>query len=354
MGNCNVLAKQEEFQESMQSIRNYEIIEVLGKGGFGKVLKVRRKKNNQLFAIKKMSKAKIITEKCITAILNEKNLLIQLRHPFIVNMHSAFQDKESLYLVLDLLTGGDLRFHIYKNKRFSEQEVSMKNCSIIEFFAACIITSLDYLHQQGIIHRDLKPENLVFDDKGYLRLTDMGIARIWRPQNSSDASGTPGYMAPEVLCRQNHGIAVDFFALGIIVHECMLGKRPYVGKTRQEIRDQVLAHQAQIKRMDLPVAWSLEAADFVNQLIQRKPQNRLGTNNPNDVKNHPWFSQFDWNSLLKKTLPPPYKPKPYSKYDNIYDSTETPQDDNFVILRNNTLNEQFNQYCYNPEICMQK
>ncbi|CAD8153009.1 unnamed protein product [Paramecium octaurelia] len=354
MGNCNVLGQKEEFQEAMQSIRNYEILEVLGKGGFGRVLKVKRKKNNQLFAIKKMSKAKIINQKSITAILNEKNLLIQLRHPFIVNMHSAFQDKESLYLVLDLLTGGDLRYHIYRNKRFSEQEVSMKNCSFQEFFAACIITSLDYLHQQGIIHRDLKPENLVFDDKGYLRLTDMGIARIWRPENSSDVSGTPGYMAPEVICRQNHGIAADFFALGVIVYECMLGKRPYVGKTRQEIREQILGQQVQVRRMDLPVAWSLEAADFVNQLIQRKPSNRLGSYNPNDVKNHPWFFQFDWTLLSKKIMLAPYKPKPVSKSGCSFDSIETPQDDNFAILRNNTLNEQFNQYCYNPESGMQQ
>ena len=109
------------------------------------------------------------------------------------------------------------------------------------FFAACIIIALEYLHSQGIIHRDLKPENLVFDSEGYLRLTDLGIARIWRPDNSADTSGTPGYMAPEVLCRQNHGIAVDYFALGVIVYECMLGRRPYVGKSRQEIRDNVLA-----------------------------------------------------------------------------------------------------------------
>ncbi|CAK75854.1 unnamed protein product (macronuclear) [Paramecium tetraurelia] len=343
MGNCNVLGQKEEFQEAMQSIRNYEILEVLGKGGFGRVLKVRRKKNNQLFAIKKMSKAKIINQKSITAILNEKNLLIQLRHPFIVNMHSAFQDKENLYLVLDLLTGGDLRCHIYRNKRFSEQEV--------KFFAACIITSLDYLHQQGIIHRDLKPENLVFDDKGYLRLTDMGIARIWRPENSSDISGTPGYMAPEVICRQNHGISVDFFALGVIVYECMLGKRPYVGKTRQEIREQILGQQVQVKRMDLPVACN---SNLQYQLIQRKPINRLGTQNPNDVKNHPWFSQFDWNLLSKKIMLAPYKPKSVSKSSSSFDSIETPQDDNYAILRNKTLNEQFNQYCYDPESCMQK
>ena len=93
----------------------------------------------------------------------------------------------------------------------------------LEFFAACIILALEYLHNEGILHRDIKPENLVFDDKGYLRLTDMGVERVWKPENSNDTSGTPGYMAPEVMCRQNHGVAVDYFALGIIIYECMLG-----------------------------------------------------------------------------------------------------------------------------------
>ncbi|CAD8063714.1 unnamed protein product [Paramecium sonneborni] len=347
MGNCNVMDKKVEFQEAMQSIRNYEILDILGKGGFGKVFKVKRKKNNKLYAMKVMSKAKIIQKKSITAVLNEKNLLTQLCHPFIVNMHSAFQDRENLYLLLDLLSGGDMRYHICKNKRFSEEEA--------QFFAACIILSLEYLHQQGIIHRDLKPENLVFDEQGYLRLTDMGIARVWRPENASDTSGTPGYMAPEVMCKQNHGIAVDFFALGVIIYECMLGKRPYVGKTRQEIREQILSKQVQIKRSQLPVAWSIEAGDFINKLIQRKPEDRLGTFNPSDVKNHPWFSSFDWDGLLKKKFDPPYYPKKFNGYEGSLDDTiEEKNEKNFILLRNNTLCEQFNEYCYNPEACIKK
>lgn len=100
----------------------------------------------------------------------------------------------------------------------------------------------------GIIHRDVKPENLVFDKRGYLRLTDLGIARIWKPENSGDTSGTPGYMAPEVMCRTSHGVSADYYAVGIIVYECMFGYRPYNGSSRQEIRDKVLSKQAKIKR----------------------------------------------------------------------------------------------------------
>ena len=125
------------------------------------------------------------------------------------------------------------------------------------------------MHGHGIIHRDIKPENLVFDEHGYLKLTDFGIAREWLPEvdNSNETSGTPGYMAPEVMCRQNHGIEVDYFALGVICYECMLGKRPYLGRSRKEIRDQILAKQVQIKIDDIPKGWSIEAADFINKCL---------------------------------------------------------------------------------------
>lgn len=108
-------------------------------------------------------------------------------------MQYAFQDRENLYLVMDLLNGGDLRYHIARFRRFSEEQT--------KFFIACILVSLEYVHNKSILHRDIKPENLVFDEKGYLRVTDFGIARIWNPENSKETSGTPGYMAPEVMCR---------------------------------------------------------------------------------------------------------------------------------------------------------
>ena len=137
---------------------------------------------------------------------------------------------------------------------------------ILEFFISCIILGLEYIHSNGIIHRDIKPENLVFDAAGYLHITDFGIARIWTPENSQDTSGTPGYMAPEVMCRQNHGVAADYFAVGVIAYECMLGRRPYQGRSRKEIRDQILAKQAMVKFQDLPRGWSVDAIDFINKV----------------------------------------------------------------------------------------
>ena len=135
----------------------------------------------------------------------------------------CFQDKENLYLVMDLLNGGDLRYHISKNKRFSEEQT--------KFFVACILLALDYLHSNNILHRDIKPENLVLDHignswiyLGYVRLTDFGIAKLFQKENSNETSGTPGYMAPEVMCCLNHTIAVDYFALGVMTYEFMQGK----------------------------------------------------------------------------------------------------------------------------------
>ena len=132
--------------------------------------KVLYKKYKKAYALKEMSKGKIIDKKSERSIKWERDLLSKINHPFIVNMNYAFQDSENLYLVMDLLNGGDLRYHIWKNKKYSEDQT--------KFFVTCILLSLDYLHTNNIIHRDLKPENLVLDDRGYARLTDFGIAKI--------------------------------------------------------------------------------------------------------------------------------------------------------------------------------
>jgi len=170
-----------------------------------------------------MSKLKIIQKNSINSIMSENHLLRTINYPLTINMNFSFQDRQNLYLVMENKRGGDMRFHIIKHRRFPEKQ--------IKFFAATIILALEYIHDQNIIHRDIKPENLVFCENGYLHITDFGIAKLWRPDNKKDTSGTPGYMAPEIMARRNHSFSVDFYALGIIVYECVMGKRPYRGRS---------------------------------------------------------------------------------------------------------------------------
>eukprot|EP01017_Pseudomicrothorax_dubius_P043120 TRINITY_DN7127_c0_g1_i3.p1 TRINITY_DN7127_c0_g1~~TRINITY_DN7127_c0_g1_i3.p1 ORF type:complete len:239 (-),score=48.55 TRINITY_DN7127_c0_g1_i3:240-956(-) len=231
--------------------------------------------------------------------------------------------------------------------RFTEEQT--------RFVIACIVAALEYLHNNGIIHRDIKPENIVLDSRGYCKVTDLGIARVWRPDNAQDTSGTPGYMAPEVMCRQNHGVAADYFALGVIGYEMMIGKRPYLGKNRKEIKEAILAKQVQLKKTDLPEGWSFESADFINRMLQRKPAHRLGLNGPAEVKNHPWLKNFPWTKLANKELIPPFAPsrKEEENFDFKHMAQEDPRDpyleldkENALLLRRDSVQALFNGYTF--------
>ena len=257
-----------------------------------------------------MSKAKIIDKKSVESILGEKRILSELYHPFIVNMIYSFQDSDYLYLVMELLSGGNLRYNLSINRTFNENQ--------IRFIIGCILTGLKYIHGKNILHRDIKPENLVFDSRGYLRITDFGIAKHYVINNKKDTSGTVGYLAPEVLCNVNHNFSIDYYAVGIITYELMYGHRPYLGKNKHEVKQLILTRQAKIENEDLPYGFSHDIANFINGLIQRKPKNRLGKNDINEVLNHPWFDDFDWDNCLKKKLKAPYIPKYGDNFDKNY------------------------------------
>lgn len=257
-----------------------------------------------------MSKLKIIDKKSEKSINSEREFLSILHHPFIVNMHYAFQDQDNLYLVMDMLSGGDLRYHISRYRRFSEEQT--------RFFIACMVYSLEYIHSNNVIHRDIKPENFVLDEKGYVRITDFGIAKENLPDNSSETSGTPGYMSPEVMRGKNHSFPVDFFAIGVIGYEFMIGKRPYYGKNRKEIKEQMLSKQAMIRKEDLQHGWSAESADFINRLLMRKPELRLGAKGVKELKEHSWLKYYPWDELMNKTLPAPFMPEKRDNFDKRY------------------------------------
>ena len=289
---------------------SFDYLSIIGRGGFGKVWKVCHKQTRILYAMKEMNKSKIIDKKSDKSVKSERDLLSKLNHPFIINMHFSFQDSDNLYLVMDLLTGGDLRYHICKTRYFTEEQS--------KFFISCILLGLEYCHYYHIIHRDIKPENLILDSKGYVHITDFGIAKIQTTNNNKETSGTPGYMSPEVLCGQNHTTVVDYFALGVMGYEFMMGIRPYLGTNRKEIKEKVMAKQAIIHRKDIKKGWGIEAADFINRMLQRKPGKRLGAHGITEVKNHIWFKNYNWNDLYNKKLIAPFIPSNEDNFDYKY------------------------------------
>lgn len=319
---------------------------IIGKGGFGKVWVVTLHNQKTYYALKEMSKARILYKKSVSSVLNERNILAECKSDFLINIKAAFQDRENVFLLLDLLTGGDLRFHLCYCRKFSEEQTKA--------FAACIILGLRAIHEKGFIHRDIKPENIVFDEKGFLRITDFGIARKMNPENAKETSGTPGYMAPEVMCRMNHGFEVDFYALGIICYECMLGKRPYSGKSRKEIRDQILAKQVLIREEEVPPGWSEEAVGFINGLIQRKPSRRLGVNGIGELMDHPWFAGYDWKALEERRMTPPFTPNIQSVFEYLRSITEDDSDaeelaEQELNIRRKSVQDLFQGYELAPE-----
>ena len=261
--------------------------------------------------MKEMSKTKIIDKQSIKSVKNERNLLEKINHPFIINMHYSFQDKDNLYLIMDYLSGGDLRYHLCKNKKFTESQT--------KFFISCILLSLEYIHNNKIIHRDIKPENLILDSKGYVHLTDFGISKIQSKNNSKETSGTPGYMSPEVMCGLNHTIAVDYFALGVMIYEFMKGYRPYIGRNRKEIKEKILMKEINIKyNKDYCNGWSYQSVDFINKLLVRKANLRLGFNGCKDVMNHIWFDGFNWDKVYFKEVICEFLPSGKDNFDYKY------------------------------------
>lgn len=334
MGICH---NNREFDNAFNlSKSDFNYIKAIGRGAIGTVFRVAHKRTRGQIAIKEFVKADIQSKEALFYILNERSLLSILNHQFIINIQFAFQDKRKLYLGLDLKLGGDLRYHMLKRK-FSEPEA--------KFIIACLIQSLEYIHSKNVIHKDIKPENIIYDNKGYAFLTDFGTSSIWKEDNHVETSGTPGYMAPEVICRQNHSFVSDFFALGVIIYELIMGSRPYTGKSRKEIRDAILEKQAKIKTENIPIGWSEDAVNICNKLLKRKPGTRLGANGIDDIKLHPWFDDIDEERLKNFELKAPFIPEGHDNFDydhvNFYFSRD-------YSKRNNWSKNDFLGYFYVP------
>ena len=240
-----------------------------------------------------MSKAKLIEQNCYEDIIYERDLESNLEHPFLATLIFSFQDKDYIYMIHDLMSGGDLRYWYTQKKIFTEKEC--------KFLVVCIILALEYLHSNKIIHRDLKPENILFDKNGYIHIADFGIAKMLNNEPEEKlihVSGTPGYMAPETIFKEKHSYTSDFFSLGVIMYEMMLKKRPFIGKNRQEIKEKM--SKAQVKIKEALKGWSSEIVDFINKLLIKNPEERLGSKGFSELKFHPWLRFYDWKSTYLK------------------------------------------------------
>jgi serum/glucocorticoid-regulated kinase 2 len=243
--------------------------------------------------MKEISKVKTYLDGNIESLISEFNILKRLSHPFISNLYFSFQDKEYIFLILDYLSGGTLRsyYHII----FTENQT--------KFLISNIILSLEYIHKSSIIHRDLKPENLLFDDQGYLHLIDFGISKIYNSNEKIlDISGTPGYISPEIILGYPQNFVSDFFGLGIITYELIFGKRPFNGKNKDDIADNILNKKINLDKNNMKKNYSIDAADFINRLLRKKNNQRLGSKGIDEIKNHKWFEDVDWISLEYKNI----------------------------------------------------
>lgn len=268
---------------------DFESLKVLGQGTYGKVLLVKEKRTGRLFAQKQLKKASmIVEEKTIQQTKTEREILESVRHPYIVKLFYAMQDREKLYLILEYVQGGEL-FTYLANRSMLSEETSA-------FYAAEMILALYHLHVNvGVVYRDLKPENCLLDSDGHLVLTDFGLSKV---ATDSDAScrtflGTPEFMAPEVLEGSEYDYAVDWWSLGAVLYDMLTGNPPFPGDDYQVILKKIW----RTKRIEFPFYLTRDAQNFISRLLTRDPKKRLGFKDIDKIKSHSFFSSIDWEKL---------------------------------------------------------
>ena len=249
-----------------------------------------------------------------TSVLNERIFLAKMHSPFIVSLLCSFQNQLNLFLVMELLTGGDLRYH-FLNYAFFFTERQLK------FLLANMILGIEYIHSKGVVHRDIKPENIIFNSKGYLKITDFGISCYKEKLDKKDDSGTPAYMAPETIKGKKQDYSVDFYSLGVVGYEVMKGIVPYDSNDREEIKKMMKNDEIHLTKKDkLKTTYSEFCLDFINRLLEKDPEERLGYNGgEKELKEHSFFTGIDWDSIQKlKYKSPIYEIIKFSKLKHGY------------------------------------
>ncbi|XP_039147784.1 serine/threonine-protein kinase N isoform X1 [Drosophila simulans] len=285
----------------MLSMDNFRLLSVLGRGHFGKVILSQLRSNNQYYAIKALKKGDIIARDEVESLLSEKRIFEvanAMRHPFLVNLYSCFQTEQHVCFVMEYAAGGDLMMHIHTDVFLEPRAV---------FYAACVVLGLQYLHENKIIYRDLKLDNLLLDTEGYVKIADFGLCKegMGFGDRTGTFCGTPEFLAPEVLTETSYTRAVDWWGLGVLIFEMLVGESPFPGDDEEEVFDSIVNDEVRYPRF-----LSLEAIAVMRRLLRKNPERRLGSSerDAEDVKKQAFFRSIVWDDLLLRKVKPPFVP----------------------------------------------
>eukprot|EP01128_Nolandella_sp_AFSM9_P011656 TRINITY_DN84_c0_g4_i1.p1 TRINITY_DN84_c0_g4~~TRINITY_DN84_c0_g4_i1.p1 ORF type:complete len:513 (+),score=144.10 TRINITY_DN84_c0_g4_i1:40-1539(+) len=288
---------------SKVGVDDFETMKVIGRGGFGRVLLVRKHDTGKVYAMKILKKAVIAARGEIEHTRTEKSVLSKLKHPFLAGLHWSFQTKENLYIIMDFINGGELFHHLSREKRFSEERA--------KFYSAQIVAGMGYLHANGVIYRDLKPENLLLSAAGNIIMTDFGLSKEGLHASDSRTAtfcGTPEYLAPEIIRGDDYTKAIDWWSVGTLIYEMLTGLPPFYTEDEEN-----MYHKIMTADLVVPSFFSPEVGDIIRQFLQRDPQARL--QEEANIRAHPWFADIDWDKLLNLEMPPPFVPNVKSAED---------------------------------------
>ena len=295
------------FSNSKISEKDFTPIKLIGKGSYGNVFLVRFQKNNQVYAMKVLSKSLLREQSQEINTKTERNLMVQMHSPFIVNIKFAFQNDSKLFLVEEFLQGGDLFFHLHTNPKFSNEKA--------KFYIVELVLAIEFLHKNNMLYRDLKPENILIGVDGHIKITDFGLSKILpKTDKTYTICRTVRYLAPEILSGEGYNNAVHWWSLGCIMYEMLVGKIPFKSKNDN------LNINVYKKPVRYPQYIDEKAKDLLTKLLEIDPDKRLGNgeNGWEDVKSHPYFSDVNWDDAYNKKLKPPFVPKIENETDLKY------------------------------------
>ncbi|KAJ6559122.1 kinase-like domain-containing protein [Mycena vulgaris] len=323
------------------TIDDFELITVIGKGSFGKVMQVRKRDTSRIYALKTIRKMHIVNRNEITHTLAERLVLAQVNSPFIVPLKFSFQSEQKLYLVLAFVNGGELFHHLQREQRFNEERA--------RFYSAELLLALEHLHELDVVYRDLKPENILLDFTGHIALCDFGLCKLnmKADDKTNTFCGTPEYLAPEILNGGGYNKTIDWWTLGVLLFEMLAGLPPFYDEVTDRMYEKILNDP-----LVFPPEISTDARSILTELLIRDPTRRLGVNGAAEIKKHAFFASTDFKKLLQKKIQPPFKPNvtspiDVSNFDTVF--TVEPPIDSVVENSNlsHTVQAQFSGFSYN-------